>query len=81
MARVVATETQAMVGPEEILTERLRLRPPTESDAERIFGATAKTREVSRYMSWKPHRSIDDTLAFLAPHHRRQCSRPQPWGF
>ncbi len=43
IARVVATETQAMVGPEQILTERLRLRPPTASDAERIFGATAKT--------------------------------------
>ncbi|MCI0333249.1 MAG: GNAT family N-acetyltransferase [Planctomycetes bacterium] len=49
----------------EILTERLRLRPPTETDAERIFARYGQDPLVCRYMSWTPHRSIDDTLAFL----------------
>ncbi|HVT29697.1 MAG TPA: GNAT family N-acetyltransferase [Lacipirellulaceae bacterium] len=54
-----------MAGPQEILTERLRLRPPTETDAERIFARYGQDEIVCRYMSWTPHRSIDDTRAFL----------------
>jgi RimJ/RimL family protein N-acetyltransferase len=54
-----------MARAQEILTERLRLRPPTEADAERIFARYGQDAEVCRYMSWTPHRSIDDTLAFL----------------
>jgi RimJ/RimL family protein N-acetyltransferase len=54
-----------MTQTEEILTERLRLRPPTLGDAEQIFARYGQDPEVSRYMSWTPHRSIDDTLAFL----------------
>jgi ribosomal-protein-alanine N-acetyltransferase len=51
--------------PQEILTKRLRLRPPAESDAPRIFARYGRDEEVSRYMSWVPHRSMDDTLTFL----------------
>lgn len=54
-----------MTSNREILTERLRLRPPTENDAERIFARYGQDAEVCHYMSWTPHRSIDDTLAFL----------------
>lgn len=50
---------------EEIFTARLRLRPPTEADAEDIFVRYAQDDQVCKYMSWVPHRSIDDTLAFL----------------
>ncbi len=49
----------------EILTERLRLRPPTLADAEQIFARYGQDPAVSRFMSWIPHRSIEDTLAFL----------------
>jgi RimJ/RimL family protein N-acetyltransferase len=49
----------------EILTERLRLRLPTLDDAEAIFDRYAQDPEVCRYLSWVPHRSIDDTRAFL----------------
>ncbi len=49
----------------EILTDRLRLRPPTLADAEQIFARYGQDAMVSRYMSWIPHRSIEDTLAFL----------------
>jgi [ribosomal protein S5]-alanine N-acetyltransferase len=51
--------------PEEVETERLRLRWPTEADAEEIFARFASDPEVTRYMLWKPHRSVEDTYAFL----------------
>jgi ribosomal-protein-alanine N-acetyltransferase len=51
--------------PQEILTARLRLRPPTEADAEQIFARYSQDPEVSRYVSWTPHRSIDETLTYL----------------
>lgn len=49
----------------EILTERLRCRPPLETDAEEIFARYSQDSEVCLYLSWKPHRSVDDTLAYL----------------
>ena len=54
-----------MTRTDEILTERLRLRPPTLGDAEQIFARYGQDADVSRYLSWTPHRSIDDTLKFL----------------
>ncbi len=51
--------------PNEITTERLCLRPPTEADAERMFSRYGQDPEVCRYMSWGPHRSIDDTYEYL----------------
>jgi [ribosomal protein S5]-alanine N-acetyltransferase len=49
----------------ELHTERLRLRPPTETDAEAIFTRYTRDPEVCRYVSWTPHRSIEDTLEYL----------------
>src|SRR5687768_10973599 len=54
-----------MTADEEILTLRLRLRPPTMADAEQIFASYGQDADVCRYMSWVPHRAIDDTVAFL----------------
>jgi ribosomal-protein-alanine N-acetyltransferase len=51
--------------PQELLTDRLQLRPPTEADAEQIFSRYGHDPLVCRYLSWVPHRSIDDTIAFL----------------
>jgi RimJ/RimL family protein N-acetyltransferase len=51
--------------PQEILTDRLRLRPPTEADAKRVFTRYSQNPEVCRYMSWTPHQSIDETLEYL----------------
>ncbi len=48
-----------------IFTKRLRLRPPEETDAENIFARYGQDALVCRHMSWTPHRSIDDTLAYL----------------
>jgi RimJ/RimL family protein N-acetyltransferase len=49
----------------EIQAERLQLRPPTLRDAGQIFARYATDATVCRYMSWVPHRSITDTVAFL----------------
>jgi ribosomal-protein-alanine N-acetyltransferase len=54
-----------MPFPRELTTERLRLRPPRETDAERIYSRYGHDERVCRYMSWTPHRSVDDTIAYL----------------
>ncbi len=47
----------------EILTERLRLRFPRDTDAQAIYDRYAKDPEVVKYLSWKPHTSVEETLA------------------
>ena len=48
-----------------IETERLLLRPPTEEDAESIFARYASDAEVTRYLGWLRHTSVQDTRAFV----------------
>jgi RimJ/RimL family protein N-acetyltransferase len=45
-------------------TERLVLRPPQRKDADAIF-AFASDPEVTRFLGWPRHTSLDDTRAFL----------------
>ncbi len=54
-----------MKPPEIIETTRLVLRKPRMEDAEAIFTGYARDPEVTRYLSWRTHRKIDDTFAFL----------------
>jgi RimJ/RimL family protein N-acetyltransferase len=49
-----------------IETSRLQLRRPTADDAEAIVTRYASDREVTRYVGWPRHASVDDTRAFLA---------------
>jgi [ribosomal protein S5]-alanine N-acetyltransferase len=51
--------------PSELRTLRLRLRRPRPQDAEGAFQRYASDPEVTRYLSWPTHRSLDDTRAFL----------------
>jgi RimJ/RimL family protein N-acetyltransferase len=51
--------------PERFETERLRLHPPATEDAAAIFATYARDPEVTRYLTWRPHTSPDDTLEFL----------------
>ncbi len=44
-----------------IRTERLVLRPPEPADADAIFRSYAQDPEVSRYLTWRPHRSLAET--------------------
>ncbi|MDQ4106675.1 MAG: GNAT family N-acetyltransferase [Actinomycetota bacterium] len=50
--------------PPELMTERLLLRKMRSDDAGEIF-AYASDPEVTRYMRWETHRTIDDSRAFL----------------
>jgi RimJ/RimL family protein N-acetyltransferase len=59
--------------PERMETERLLLRWQTEDDAEQMFSRYASDPEVTRYLTWGPHQSVDDTLAFL---RQRAGERP-----
>lgn len=55
-----------MKGPERIETSRLVLRRPTAADAEAVYARYSGDREVTRYVSWPRHQSIEQTKAFLA---------------
>lgn len=47
-------------------TDRLMIQKLRYEEAEEIFYAYASKHEATRFMSWPTHRSLDDTLAFLA---------------
>jgi len=46
-------------------TSRLTLYQPTIGDAQAIFDRYASDAEVTRFLSWPRHQSIDDTRLFL----------------
>lgn len=54
-----------MKPPKVIQTQRLQLRPPVMEDAELIFQRYAQDREVTRYLTWRPHVSIQETEDYL----------------
>src|SRR3954466_2085133 len=56
----------ARAFPDSVETSRLRLRRPVPADAERIFQAYAQDREVTRYLVWVPHTSVETTKKFIA---------------
>ena len=51
--------------PEEIITDRLSLRRLRYEDAEEMFYTYASKPEVTRFVSWPTHRSLQDTKDFL----------------
>ena len=55
-----------MTNPPEILeTKRLRLRKPALQDAEDIFRKYAQDPEVTKYLTWRPNRNVQETRDFL----------------
>ena len=54
-----------MQPPSTITTERLILRQPTDNDAEPIFEQYAGDLDVTRYLSWQPHKSIAQTNRYI----------------
>ena len=54
-----------MNPPEIITTKRLLLRKPRMDDAPVIFETYAQDPEVTRYLVWKPHKSLRETEHFL----------------
>jgi len=53
-------------APEVVETPRLLLRRPHASDAGAIFSRYAVDPDVTRYVGWAAHKSVDDTRGFLA---------------
>ena len=51
--------------PETFQTKRLRLRKPALKDAEVIFSAYAQDAEVTKYLTWHPNRSVEETRDFV----------------
>ena len=54
-----------MKPPESFETDRLLLRAPRASDAATIFTTYASDPEVTRYLVWRPSKSIQETEDFL----------------
>ena len=52
--------------PDAFQTARLVLRPIAPEDAGQIFDAYAQDPEVTRFLTWRPHRSRDETEAYIA---------------
>jgi RimJ/RimL family protein N-acetyltransferase len=50
-----------MKPPERIETERLVLRKPRLEDAPDIFAGYAQDIEVTRYLTWHPHKNVEET--------------------
>jgi RimJ/RimL family protein N-acetyltransferase len=53
-------------APAIVETERLVLRRPAASDAEAIFTRYASDPDVTKFVGWATHRSIEHTRVFLA---------------
>ena len=51
--------------PDEFKINRYHLRRVNLNDAQAIFDGYAADAEVTRFLGWKPHQSVDDTIAFL----------------
>lgn len=52
--------------PDRFTTPRLILRPVAPEDGGPIFDTDAQDEDVTRYLTWRPHRSRDDTAAYIA---------------
>jgi len=51
--------------PQTIETQRLILRPLVVADAEAIFAGYAQDPEVTRYLIWRPHETVETTTRFV----------------
>jgi ribosomal-protein-alanine N-acetyltransferase len=54
-----------VMAPERLTTARLILRRPLCTDAETIFTRYSADPEVTQFLGWQRHNSIDDTRRFL----------------
>ena len=52
-----------MYPPQTLDTDRLHLRIPRRDDAPAIFAAYAHDEEVTRYLTWRPHKTLEETYA------------------
>ncbi len=57
--------TGRLIPPESIETPRLVLRRAVPEDASAIFEQYARDPEVTRYLTWRPNESVEQTQDFL----------------
>jgi ribosomal-protein-alanine N-acetyltransferase len=62
---IYAMYNDIMKMPEPIETERLVLRKPRIEDASAIFAGWTQDKEVTRYLTWRPHQTIEQTEQFV----------------
>jgi RimJ/RimL family protein N-acetyltransferase len=62
---LVPRSTTPMPFPARLETERLLIRRTELSDAHEIFARYAADPAVTKYLTWRPHGSVDDTIAYL----------------
>jgi ribosomal-protein-alanine N-acetyltransferase len=55
-----------MRPPREIATERLLLRAPRQEDAKLVYERYASDADVTRYVAFPRHRSVEDAGVFIA---------------
>jgi RimJ/RimL family protein N-acetyltransferase len=55
-----------IIPPESLATARLLLRKPRQEDAPLIFAAYAQDPEVTRHLTFRPHRDLKDTHEAVA---------------
>ena len=66
--------------PNELRTKRLLLRTPVIGDAAAIFNEYAADPEVTRYLTWAPHRELETVAEFLQNLiDRRLAGEEIPW--
>src|SRR5436190_16961266 len=54
-----------MVTSETFTTARLDLRKPRKDDAPLLFESYGQDKAVTRYLRWRPHRTVADSEAFV----------------
>ena len=69
------------IGTKEYVTERLILRPFTEDDAEAVFNNWASDDEVTKYLTWPTHSSVDVSREYVS-YCIQQYTKPSryQWG-
>lgn len=61
-----ANQANIIPWPTVFTSARLVLRPPAEDDATHIFERYAQDEDVTRFLIWRPHTSVTDTLAYIS---------------
>ncbi len=56
----------ALAFPDSLETERLLLRKPVIEDAKVIFTTYATDPDVARFMTWIPHKDLQETVEFVS---------------
>jgi RimJ/RimL family protein N-acetyltransferase len=65
LAIVPQQSGSVIIPPDGFETERLNIRAPILEDARAIFQEYARDPHVTKYLVWRPHRTIQDTAEFL----------------